>query len=46
MPAACVLTLDNVASIRPALCRQRITMLSPERMRAVCTALTAATACA
>lgn len=46
MPSRCVLVLDNVASIRPALCTERITTLGPEKLRSVCEALSAATACA
>jgi mRNA interferase MazF len=45
MPAACCLTLDNVTVIRRALCVERITRLSAERMREVCAALALATAC-
>lgn len=45
MPLACVLALDNLALIRPALCTTRITRLSPEKLRAVCDALHHATAC-
>lgn len=45
MPAACALTLDNVAPIRPSLCTERIAALGPARMREVCDALAAATAC-
>ena len=45
MPAACCLTLDNVTVIRPALCVQRITRLSPARMSEVCAALAIAAAC-
>ena len=45
MPSACCLTLDNVIVIRPALCTERITRLSPRRMREVCAALALATAC-
>jgi mRNA interferase MazF len=45
MPVACVLTLDNVALIRPALCTKRITALSSEKLQAVCDALRHATAC-
>ena len=45
MPAECVLSLDNVTAIRVALCTDRITRLGTERMRAVCEALHAATAC-
>jgi mRNA interferase MazF len=45
MPRPCVLSLDNVALIRPALCTERITALSPEKLSAVCDALRHATAC-
>jgi mRNA-degrading endonuclease toxin of MazEF toxin-antitoxin module len=44
MPARCVLSLDNLTMIRPALCTGRITRLGPQRMRAVCVALQHATA--
>ena len=44
MPFPCVLALDNVSLIRPALCTSRITRLRAERMVAVCDALRAATA--
>ena len=46
MPSACCLTLDNLTVIRTALCVERITRLSRERMREVCAALATATACA
>lgn len=45
MPTLCCLTLDNVTPIRRALCTERITALSDDRLREVCTALAAATAC-
>lgn len=45
MPVACVLSLDNLALIRPALCTKRITTLSSEKLQAVCDALRHATAC-
>ena len=45
MPLACVLSLDNLALIRPAYCTSRITRLSPEKLHAVCEALRRATAC-
>lgn len=45
MPAPCVLSLDNVSLIRPALCVERITELGPEVMDDVCAALAVATAC-
>ena len=46
MPAVCCLTLDNVTPIRASLCSERITTLGTDRMREVCAALSAATACA
>lgn len=46
MPAACCLALDNLTVIRRALCTERITQLTPARMREVCEALALATACA
>ena len=45
MREACVLTLDNLLPIPPSLCRDRITKLSPEKMREVCNALWIAMAC-
>jgi len=45
MPEACVVTLDNVALVRPVLCTRLITRLGPERMAAVCRALSAAVVC-
>lgn len=45
MPHACVLTLDNVTSIRVALLTTRVTRLAEGRMREVCVALTHATSC-
>lgn len=45
MPQPCVLSLDNVSPIRPSLCTDRITQLGPDRMRAVCDALSHATGC-
>jgi mRNA interferase MazF len=45
MPSACCLTLDNLTVIRTALCTERITQLSADRMREVCAALSLATAC-
>jgi len=45
MPDRCCLTLDNVTAIRPALCTELITSLPADRMREVCGALAAATAC-
>lgn len=45
MPQPCVLSLDNVSLIRPALCTDLVTTLSPERLQQVCEALHVATAC-
>lgn len=45
MPAACVLAVDNLAVVRRSLLTERVTTLGPERMREVCDALAAATAC-
>ncbi len=45
MPESCVLSLDNVSLIRPALCRNRITSLGPDKMNEVCEALRRAAAC-
>jgi mRNA interferase MazF len=45
MPVSCCLTLDNVTALRSSLCTERITRLSPARMREVCRALAAATGC-
>jgi mRNA interferase MazF len=45
MPKSCVLTLDNVTLVRRALCTERISTLSSERMQQVCEALRIATAC-
>lgn len=45
MPQACVLNLDNVSLIRPALCTELITRLGPEQIGDVCDALRLATGC-
>ncbi|MBA3306022.1 MAG: type II toxin-antitoxin system PemK/MazF family toxin, partial [Thermoleophilaceae bacterium] len=45
MPAACALAVDNMTLVRPSLCTERITTLSPARLRAVCEALAVAIAC-
>jgi mRNA interferase MazF len=45
MPRPCVIALDNVMLIRPALCTDRITTLGAARMAAVCDALRIAVAC-
>lgn len=45
MPAACVLSLDNLSLIRPALCTERITRLGADKLSEVCEAMGVATAC-
>lgn len=45
MPTPCVLSLDNITVIRPALCTSLISRLGPEAMARVCQALRHATAC-
>lgn len=45
MPAECVLTLDSLTVIRPALCTERITVLGPERLAEACAALSVAVDC-
>ncbi len=45
LPGACVLSLDNVSLIRPALCVERIARLGPDRLAQVCRALRTATLC-
>lgn len=45
MPVPCVLTLDNLRLVRRVFLTQRITVLGPERMHEVCTALQNAIAC-
>lgn len=45
MPDECVLTLDNLTVIRPALCTKRVAVLGPERLAQVCGALEVAVAC-
>jgi mRNA interferase MazF len=45
MPAECVLSLDNLTVVRPALCTDRITRLDAVRMREVCDALRVAAGC-
>lgn len=45
VPEPCVLALDNVTVIRPALCTGLVTRLGPARMQAVCRALRLATLC-
>lgn len=41
----CALTLDNTTVILKSLCTRRITRLGPEKMAAVCRALTIAAGC-
>jgi mRNA interferase MazF len=45
MPDECVLTLDNVTVIRPALCTERLTVVGHERLAEVCAALGLAADC-
>lgn len=45
MPRECVLTLDNLTLIRPALCVGQITTLDDATMEQVCQALGFATGC-
>jgi mRNA interferase MazF len=45
MLAECVLTLDNLTVIRPALCTERIAVLRTERLAEVCAALRVAVDC-
>jgi mRNA interferase MazF len=45
MPAPCALAVDNMTLVRVSLLTERIARLTPDRMKAVCEALRAATAC-
>lgn len=45
MPAPCVLSVDNVTLIRPALCTALITTLSSAKLEEICRAWESATAC-
>jgi mRNA interferase MazF len=45
MPADCVLSFDNLATVPKALLTERITALAPERLDELCAALDAATGC-
>lgn len=45
MPEECVVSFDNLHTVRRALLRRRITRLSPDRMNEVCRALRLAMAC-
>ena len=42
MPDECVLTLDNVTVIRPALCTGRLTVRGSQRLADICIALAVA----
>ena len=45
MPAACVLTIDNLTTVEQTYLTSRITVLDPTLMHQVCVALAFATAC-
>lgn len=45
MPIGCVVSLDNLRTVPQALLTESITQLDPDRMDAICRALTAATGC-
>ena len=45
LPQPCVVSLDSVQPMATALLVERITVLGPERMAAVCNALAVATDC-
>jgi len=45
MPEECVLSLDNLTLVRPALCTVLVTRLDERRMVEVCEAFRRATAC-
>ncbi len=45
VPVECVVSLDNVFSVRPAFLTERITSLGPARMAEVCVALRRAVGC-
>ena len=45
MPERCALSLDNVRTVPKAMLTERITTLSPGRLREVCTALDRAMGC-
>ena len=45
MPVACVVSLDNLRTVPKALLTESITQLNPERIDAICLALTRATGC-
>ena len=45
VPVECVVSLDNVFSVRPAFLNEHITSLGPARMAEVCMALRRAVGC-
>jgi mRNA interferase MazF len=45
VPRSCVVSLDNVQPLASALLVEKVTTLSPVRMREVCQALAVATGC-
>jgi mRNA interferase MazF len=45
MPAACVLSFDNIATVPKALLTKRITSLPEPRLPELCAAIRAATGC-
>ena len=45
LPQPCVVSLDNLQPLAAALLVERIAVLGPERMAAVCSALAVATDC-
>lgn len=45
MPRECVLTLDNVGTVRKALLTEKITRLGPTKLAEVCRALNVAMGC-
>lgn len=45
MPIECVVSLDNLRTFPQALLTESITRLDPDRMDAICRALTRATGC-
>ena len=45
MPVECVVTLDNVLTVRPAFLTSRITSLGADRMHQICRALQTAIDC-
>lgn len=45
MPRECVLSFDNISTVRKSLCVERITTLSTSKMLTVCDALRTATGC-